>query len=1331
MRPLSLVTTYRKGYSFCNGNLSNRWKASGYFHPVAVTSINVNRRFVTAEKRTTMDWERRCFPSNDLCRRGATTSVETFQQQHMARAPNKATMPSYLPLEDANEDSDVFPTDTNSSNNTSNQRHHEQMISLARKILDLDSHNDASFSSSLTRSSLKSDALKVIRYFHMKKYHGLQHNDLTDTAGVMLGKHILEKLLQMDEASKSTTAETNYVSENMFILVIHGLSSAAVTVDPEQPMYYYEQAQDAFKKFQQFILKQNSQGKQQQQQQQLSQQQLLIAFNMVLKVLVNVGTVESAQCAQDRILDMTKLWGRDTSGTIPRPDTVSYNTTLRAWSQALHTTLLGESSNSKNKKTATLCAEKADELLRFMQSIQDTTAKEAPSSQHQRPSLSPTRTSFNIVINAWARTGNVERVESLLKHMEREASDVNKGNNTVDIYPCRYTFKSVIKAYKNSKGDKYKKVAHITAMNMLRIMEDLDEQFYMDVRPDTDVLNDVISCWLSSGEKDAPIQIDALVERMKQLSEAGDFHIQPTALTYKMAIEAWTSTAVVDKEAPTRAEHHLRQMVKLAQENAMNNKNVILSSSDFDTVLSLYSKYQSTEESTQKAMDILTLMQDCCTSGMPWVKPTFHTYKYLLEIWSQSKDPQRGRRCEEFLCLMENMPQVESTRHMTPTTMHYINTIYAILSSSSDSRNQKDDDDDVAWRAEAVLQRMIDIWKGGNPRMRPHFECYTAVAEALNRLQTKEAMSRAKELLHQSVDVELETSKILSELETLSDQGLPLQRLSFLRYNQILLKLSRVPTNLSAESAQQIYFKIDELSRKVAGSEKPDNVMVNTVLNVCSKCEIDGAEKAQAFLDRLEEVQQFDGEALLDRISYSTVIHAWGKSSKLNATDHMLALLSKMEEKWEKNGSIPEKPDFDVYKSIICSMLNTRHKDSIEKAQIAFDKMIAAGISPTPWLLKRMIQAWCSVGATDKAELILYLSLERDSAEDSIEQHPQALEPIIKSHLRSRRPDSVERAEKVLLQMLLFSDVGKSSAAPSNIDMTMVLNAYSTRNTVSHAKRAVALLSHAVEQQKRGTLGFAPGKEMFDSVLLSLATSKFNDDNEQVDIGEKAELILELMKNPDQYSYSLAISAWARSKNQHSGERAQLLFDKMCQSVEFRPDPDVYQSLIHAWANGSSEKKAEKAQLVLSDLMSTRYGSLNDIKPTVHHFNSVLNACLWMTSSGNSYTALKVAMSVFRELNALLYVEPDEYTYRMMFQVCRKYMFDEAKRDQLTEKLFREICRNGGLTQGVVDNFRATASPSLRRKYLGDFQKDSSTVTVSDLPFDWQSKAKRKEDVAT
>ena len=80
--------------------------------------------------------------------------------------------------------------------------------------------------------------------------------------------------------------------------------------------------------------------------------------------------------------------------------------------------------------------------------------------------------------------------------------------------------------------------------------------------------------------------------------------------------------------------------------------------------------------------------------------------------------------------------------------------------------------------------------------------------------------------MHQSVDVELETSKILSELETLSDQGLPLQRPSFLRYNQILMKLSRVPTNLSAEMAQQIYFKIHELSRKVAGSEKPDNVLV-------------------------------------------------------------------------------------------------------------------------------------------------------------------------------------------------------------------------------------------------------------------------------------------------------------------------------------------------------------------------------------------------------------------------------------------------------------------------------------------------------------------------
>jgi hypothetical protein len=245
------------------------------------------------------------------------------------------------------------------------------------------------------------------------------------------------------------------------------------------------------------------------------------------------------------------------------------------------------------------------------------------------------------------------------------------------IYPCRRTFKAVISAYKNSKGDKYKKVAHIAAMNMLRCLEDLNEKNYMDDRPDTDVLNNVINCWLISDVDDAPFQIDALVERIEQLRKAGLFHIQSNLYMYRMTFAAWNTSAVRGRdstlmhEAQKRAERHLREMVKLVKcssdchRNSRNdNLRYSLSSNHFDAILSLYSQCSKDAigELPEKADDIFALMQNCYRSGMPWVKPMFDTYRHLFKIWSKSENSDRGHRCEELLLLMKKIPQEKSNQ---------------------------------------------------------------------------------------------------------------------------------------------------------------------------------------------------------------------------------------------------------------------------------------------------------------------------------------------------------------------------------------------------------------------------------------------------------------------------------------------------------------------------------------------------------------------------------------------------------------------------------------------------------------------------------------------
>lgn len=1388
MRPIYLIAT-RKRYGFTNSYSRNlltstrlhRWNESGHatserqisttlffrsspnrLPPLfdsfqyAVGRTNNSRGFVDVSRQSSTNTKHPSYyetlPETVTDAQGRAESVQNNNQTSTSNTETTTTTNS-----SSNND--------NSNSNISIQKnYHDKMVAWAEGFL-YDTGNrsgeQGASSSFPPDQSATMDALKVIRYFHNLKFHGLTRlqqqqplkslfsgNAELDSTGPMLAKIILNKLFLMDQKRGDNTQY--YVSHLMFHPIIYGFSTVP---NGSHLMLCFEQAKEVLNMFQQWTLMNQSRFWTEGEKQQLRKSHM-ISFNILLKILVRIGTVQSAERAQGMLLELSELYDKDTTGILPRPDVVSFNTALRAWYQSV----IASHEKGRNKESI-YCAEKAEELLRFMQTLQGgitTTRRDLDASlvpRHLPSPLQPNRSSYNIVIDSWASLGNVERVESLMKQMERASSKGSReGGGANDIYPCRRTFKSVINAYKNSKGDKYKKVAHIAAMNMLRCLEDLNEKFYMDVRPDTDVLNDVINCWLISDVDDAPFQIDALVERMEQLRKAGQFHLQPNLYTYRMAFAAWNTSAVRGRdssfmhEAPKRAERHLREMVKLvkrASDRHRNSRNdnlrYSLSSNHFDAVLSLYSQCSkdASGELAEKADDILALMQNCYRSGMPWVKPTFDTYRHLFEIWSKSEHPDRGRRCEELLLLMENMPQEKSNQLSPVPQLYYKKTIDALLSSKSviDHGTSNKGYYDAVWSAEAVLQRMIEKSKGGDLHQRRLNGCYVSVATALSKLKIKAASDRAKELLRQSVDVEAVGSKLLAELDTLNEKGLPLTKDHIAHYSKLIASFSRAQSNLSAEMAKRVFFKVDELSRKIAGSEKPDFIMANTVLNACSKCDFEGAKKAHALLDHLEEREKEYGVFVLDKISYCTVINAWGKSDDDNAPAKVLELLDKMEERWLEEKNLSVKPDLDVYTCAILNILQRRLHKSTKMAQIAYDKMIAAKISLQPTLAMKLIEACCRVGESERAETVLESSeliLKSSPAEGNGGDYSdfliQALQLILNSNLRSTRRDRIERAEKILRRLLALCDANKPWTIPKTADIISVLNAHLTYNKDCGAECAYEILNNVIELQNREAIVISLSKQIFDKVLDSLVNCKANMAGKLSEIGEMADRLLAHMKDPDQYSYSLGILAWSCSKHPDKGERAQLLFDRMCHSCTFIPEPHVYQSLLDAWANGSSKEKAERAQLVLSSLVEKSRCGENVLNPTVHHFNSVLQACVHTPSTGNGHVALRVAMAVFRELHEMPSVEPNENTFQIMFQVCKRFIDDREKRDKLSEKLFREACLGGFLTQRLLEKFWDVSSHDLRKRCLGEYLQDASAVSVSNFPDEWRCKVNQSKN---
>ena len=275
---------------------------------------------------------------------------------------------------------------------TDRNYHHNRMVTLANELLFGDDSKRGEYTFLLRSSpTLTNDALKVIRYFHSRKY-GLSTNidDGAYDTGALVAKQILYKLLQMEEESNGAQ---KLATDQMFVLVINGLSSTNTDMKQE----YHKHAEDVLRRFQQRVKRDaTTLSSLHPAEKQRIMTSHVIAFNMVLKSLSNVGTVQAAQRAEDMLRDMCEFHDLDPTGTVPRPDVVSFNTAIHAWAKAAQNIAFGK---EENRTSDISCAERAEQLLRFMQAMHEASVDTGSADQG---ALSPDRTSYNSVINAWA-----------------------------------------------------------------------------------------------------------------------------------------------------------------------------------------------------------------------------------------------------------------------------------------------------------------------------------------------------------------------------------------------------------------------------------------------------------------------------------------------------------------------------------------------------------------------------------------------------------------------------------------------------------------------------------------------------------------------------------------------------------------------------------------------------------------------------------------------------------------------------------------------------------------------------------------------------------------
>ena len=382
----------------------------------------------------------------------------------------------------------------------------------------------------------------------------------------------------------------------------------------------------------------------------------VISYNTVIHCLAQSGRVVDAEI----LLDQMKEAG-------VHPNQITYNTLL-----ATYTNRKGGKNRSRGShRIDTNAAERLFEKMRKDSNItKDAVTYNTMLDAYSREGnidkaetllkemlleespVSPDSTSINTVINAWTKSGQPnapQRAEAILEHMLRPDTPWQEGGKPLGIRPTSATFNSVMNAWTKTRNPE-------AAKHCRHLFDLMANNKVAQIHPDFITYNIMIHALSLSNQEDAPEHAEILLQEMHQKFKAGNARIQPNTKTYGSMINVWKRS---DRpEAGQKAEEYLRKILKIAdgkqksyRQNSRSFKAEQPRIYEFTSTIVAWSK-SNNEIAVFKADEILYLILDQVKKGNKQAIPDAKLFSVILRTLAASSIPNKHIYADRILDLM-------------------------------------------------------------------------------------------------------------------------------------------------------------------------------------------------------------------------------------------------------------------------------------------------------------------------------------------------------------------------------------------------------------------------------------------------------------------------------------------------------------------------------------------------------------------------------------------------------------------------------------------------------------------------------------------------------
>lgn len=499
-----------------------------------------------------------------------------------------------------------------------------------------------------------------------------------------------------------------------------------------------------------------------------------------------------------------------------------------------------------------------------------------------------------------------------------------------------------------------------------------------------------------------------------------------------------------------------------------------------------------------------------------------------------------------------------------------------------------------------------------------------------------------------------------------------------------------------------------------------------------------------------------------DRVTYNTLIKAWGKACAALAEDRgrgtiasnlgmdtpevnvytardaasrATTILKEMERRYA-TGESETAPDCSSYNAAIDAWAKCRIADGASNAEqimqhmqklymegypegddvVKADKSHWMQVSPDTVTYNAVIDAWSHANSgkgLNKATTILDMMEQayEASGDARIKPNIRTVNSVVNAYAKRGNAaadadaswDAAEKAERLVNATIArYEETGDEDYRPDVTTYTSVIDAYGRCGDVQATERAEALLEH-MEHSYRET-------------------------------GDKK-------MRPNFRTYTAVITAWSKTRDDRSPHRAEELVERMerlhaeaeakarggylTKDEWTKPNTRTYTAVINCWARSRDNTKPQRALRILKKMNDLAKNGDESVRPNLYTYNSAIDACAKCRGTSEQQAqALKIAFAILKAIQVAKNVKPNHVTYGTLIKATGNLMPAGPERNDIARAVFEKCCKAGMVEDVMLKHLRMAVDGDVLQEVLKGVMDRNGFADYSKIPPEWTKNVK-------